>query len=760
MRLKIRVKVKHLVSGIIGLGLLFGAGAMLMPSEANDFPAGTASPGMVKSELLRALDDPKPSEAKWKLIQTYVLGDGKDRLASGYRVYVGSNFTTSGGSSDGIERPALTWEEKLPSLRDYLDNGPAVGTYLSQAAMQLALYDGSSGEPDRAIEALETAERRNPAGQEGIVKQLRFEQVKLLMQQGEYSRAEASLDEIDREAGNYIDLDGDVKSAKLKAQILLHQGRPSEAQALVQQAISNYAVAYKKLMSQPGDAMSEKPAQLEPLETLRQYFAAMQSTSGSYAPASVSGTVLRSNGEAMARVAVFLRTEDAVNHSVLDTEPYQTMTDDQGRYTFTDVLPGSYQLTIGFDYDQIDGWSWPVGINEWIDVDPGSRMTIPVILRPLIKLNAPVNNVELAGPRIDFDWEPVEGAAYYKLNGNIQVENGTIGVEIRNHITGHAWSAPVDTLYNLASGYSFIEVDGKEVPDPVSLLGFANPGKRFSWYVEAFDEQGNKLSQSNGYRLTPDTMGELPFFTLHDRTLSEGDRLLLAYRDDDALKAYKRAWAANPADAYSLGMIIRLYHSRETSDRSARERLDEETVPYVLEMMKLRPEQQYSFWLMNQFISAKDWSGAEQYYELGLQLGKDGDLTYVQSVYAAALMTQGRFEEAKELLAAVMPAEKSHRFVGHLLAADLLVVGSIEHATDLAARYPERKSGETVTDWSRLLSDLSREAKDHGSSVYIKELKQAMQWQYAGDMSKLGQWLSQPGRPASKAFLAALANID
>ncbi|QHT60893.1 hypothetical protein GXP70_13665 [Paenibacillus lycopersici] len=744
-RLRIRVKVKHLVTGLAAASLLIGFGYKAMPVIAD--LAG------IDASVLDA------DARKWKQIQDDVLGDGSDSLAHAFQVYVGPDNTF--GIGDVNAKPPMPWEAKLPLLASYVEEGPATGDYLLQAAKQLAVYYAMTGESEKAMQALETAERRTAGSWTYQRTELRLERAALLVQTGEYDQAEALLTSIGQADTHVVDANRDQRITELRAKLLMKQGSPRKALDIVNGELSAYRKQQQATAGQPqtDDHMDRvaQPEQLARLETLRGILEQRTAESASDNPSAVSGTVTRSDGMPMAQVGVFLRARDAVNHSLLETEPYQTMTDDQGRYSFADVLPGAYQLTLGFNYEQIDGWAWPVNNYEWIDVRQSKDIAYPVVLKPLMNLAAPVNNEAITGDAVDFKWQPVEGAAYYKLTGYIETkeENGssTIGVIIHDRIQGHEIRVPLDNLYSLSSGFAYRTVDGEMKPDPVSLLAFANPGKRFYWSVAAYDSTGQALAQSNGYRLTPDTMGDLPFFTLKARKLTDADRLLLAGRIDEAKTAYRRAWDADPTDAYSLGKLIKLIEARNAGKASEADK--QELLPYKQRMMALQPQLADCYWLMDFYIGSGDWAQAEHYYELAQQFAGQDSLDAIQSAYASALLAQGKISSALSLLADIVPRDNIHAEIGDYIAADLYVKGDLSHALSLAAAYPERMIGqETVTDWLTLVRDMKREQAEDAS--YTTTLRHVLEWQLVHRQAELGHWSEAAAYPAMVRFLEAL----
>lgn len=755
--MKIRIKVKTLVMGTAALGML-AAVLLMQPFGGKAGILSEAAKPTDKAALLARLADAKPGQEKWKLIQAYVIEPGGGTIRQQYRVFVGSSFTEAGGVDDGIERPELTWEEKLPYLNDYVKSGPVGTMDYATAAHQLATYYESMNDADEGIAVLRLAEERLTDEQRSQRNRLMLAQAKLLAEQGDDEAARTLLDQITANNRSPVDLNLPTEIAALKARMLIHKQRIAEAIATVKQGITDSRRAMAELKEQTGGDKNDNANYLE--EPLQQLLTVLKplASAGKGQLSAVSGTVLRSDGQPMAHVGVFLRENNAVNHSITDDEPYQTMTDAQGRYAFADVLPGAYQLALGFRYGEIDGWSWPVANDDWIDVKSGETVTLPVTLRPLINLQAPVNNEPVAGDWIDFRWSPVEGASYYNISGTIELEKGgSIGVAVRDHIVGSELRMRTDDLYTVVSGTSFDTIDGRQEPNPVSLLGFAYPGQRHSWSVEAYNAAGEKIAQSNGYRLTPDTIGNLPFFTLDSRSLADGDRLLLHRKYEEAMTAYKEAVVANPKDVYSLSMIVKLYDTRDDG-LSKEEKLGKklEALPYAQRLMTLKPSAERAFWLMDNAIGIKDWEQADTYYSAYRRYADGVPNTYVDAIYAKALLTQGKYSQALKLLAASAEKDGSHRFVGYYLAASLLTGESIVKTEQLAERYPERNVGGQTRDWGAIVQAMGREAAGHPD--YADLLRQALAWQLNDQAADLEKWkLETP--LAMKNFLQTLALV-
>ncbi|XEC95132.1 carboxypeptidase regulatory-like domain-containing protein [Paenibacillus tarimensis] len=752
--MKVSIKIKHLVlaglSGCILWALFF---QVIVPKLQVHFAQEQFEHGSIegKERLLHVLHSTSDTE-KWELIRKYIIEPGPDGSAYRYNVYIGPDFVQTNDSSTINAVPDLSWEEKLPYLEAYLNEGPADG-YMVRAAKQLAYYYGSEERLQQALEALELGEERLNDNFANQRLELMYERAKLYAQHGEAEKAEWVLDELSLQLNpDYDYLNGSI--VQLRAQLLIRRGDIQEAL----KEVSLELEAYKKELEREKVKFPEldhgTPVNLELLTQLEEHLKQAVGKNGGVV-STLSGTVKRSDGTPMAQVGVYLRERKAVHHSVIEGEPYQTITDTRGRFEFTGVLPGSYQLAIGIQFAQIDGWTWPVMNDEWIDIKGGGNLTKEITFYPLMDIKEPVDSAVITGDTIRFRWEPVDGAAYYNLNGTLKSESGSVGTVLQTHIPEAQIELPVEALYDNMSGIVYSSYGEDEpVIDTSVLLGFANPENRFSWSVEAFDKDGKLLTRSNGYRLNEKTMGSLPFFYLNERSLTEVDRLLLERRLDEAMDAYKKAFDSNRQDRHSLRMIIRLYDAK-SSQLDKRER-DPEALPYIKQMVALNPTGRYISMLVDYYYSRKEWASYSKYYEMYAEM--DRLSSYQKSIHATALMKQGKLEEAGEQFAAVMEEDLSHRFIGNYLAVELYTTGSFESAAALADKYPERSYGAAV--WSEVVEALAEEAKQaENPQAYWEELKEKLEWFFNDDQERYDQWRTLNKHRALRAFMKALHEV-
>ncbi|MFC5404942.1 hypothetical protein [Cohnella soli] len=753
------LKVKHLV-------LLFGAllavflllqywivPKVQMSNVKKEFVSGAPTG---KAAMKRAIDRASGGE-KWSLIRKYVIENGNDFNLASFDVTVGGGWYYAGGVTTLPHAPRWTEEEKVEFLKAYVDGGPVDG-YLSRAARQLGFAFEKMGRDDDALGALEIGEKRLEESADGTAQArvLKLDRAKIHARNFEYANATKLLDELAASA-DLEHPDNETEIARLRARILLELGEATEAYkqiAVLRETEIKQGEEKKKNYPELEEMKSVSLMTLTEMEAL---LAGATENEGS--SAIVSGVAQKSDGSPLVGIGVYLRQSSDSSHSLLENEPYQTLTDAKGRYSFRGVVSGSYQLAIGVSYEQIDGWTYPVMNNDWIDIRAGQTLEQNITLKPLIGIQSPVNNQVISGGTIKFKWEPVGGAAYYALNGTFPYESGGFSnPRIVSHIKGSEADIPLEQIYESFGGFSYRTIDGKNVPDPTGLLGFANPESRLSWYVEAYDKNGRLITRSNGYRLDEKTMGPLPFFYLKARVLTAADRLLLDGKLDEALASYKKEYESNSSDRYSLQMIIRLYDVDASINRTGK--WPEEAFGYAEKLIGQDDTGKYALMLFMQNFEIENWKKAEQYYSMYRQseLGQ-ADEGYAQSMYAKALLKQGKFKEAYELFAQALEADYSHRFVGYSIALHLVFSDTFDSAIAIAEKYPERDYYESSkSDWSKMTKALQVEEAREGGD-YRDQLRKAIRLAFEGDQRQDELGVLMASHPAMKSFVQAVENI-
>lgn len=767
--MKIRIKVKHLVITIAALLLVVAAAYYgLLPGQEEAVSNMKPEPAtaMGKEETLRLIQGAK-GEKKWEYIREYMIESNGGSLSDAFDVYVGPGNSQWSSSLENGQKPRFSLEESQPYLEEYIESGPA-DAFLMGAAEQLSYYYNRSGQWVKALDSLALAGKRLPPSQSYGKREGLFRQAQLAAEHDDM----ALFDQLCSDLANLIRGDdyNDMSSriAWLRARYLVGKGSIKQHLQEVNQQIENRQSVDKKNGNED-QRIQHVTKNLDQLVALRDDLQHVLDAGGDTL-ATVSGTLTRSDGTPIAYAGVFLRDDKRNNGSIVDNEPYQTMTNGKGEYMFKGVMPGGYQLNMGLNLDQINGWTWPSESDDWIDIANDQDLNMNVVFQPLLELKSPVNQTVIKGGTINFRWEPVKGAAYYDLSVGLQLHSGSMGSNIRQRIHSPDIDIPADELYHHLTGMTaYSDQNRKMITDPLSLIGFSNPDNRFSWSINAYDKEGNLLTRSEGYRLGSDKIGNLPFFYLKERTMTQADQTLLKGQLDEAMAGYKKDYAKDPSDAHSLHMMIVLLEAKSFLENQKEATMkqspalvkawEEEQIRYLKQIVKLKPTGEYISRLSSYYYKKEDWDQYNRYYDLFMQSNKLSDISYIQSIHAIAMMKQGRIKEARSSFTQALDQDKSHRFIGSYIALELLTSGSYDIALQLADKYPDRSLTQ-LHDWAALVSRMKKEAAD--SATYSKELHQKIGWFVESKEEQLHQWASSEGGtlPGMKDFILALLEVD
>lgn len=152
-------------------------------------------------------------------------------------------------------------------------------------------------------------------------------------------------------------------------------------------------------------------------------------------------------------------------------DPYETRTDAEGIYLFTDVEPGEYSLAVAsFDGDHWLYVTAGLGISaKKYSVEAGETVRIPqqaVYKFDLIQTR-PEEDAETGDARPTLEWEPYPDAAYYEVY--LTQENGSaIFTEERAETN------------SITPGRDLLTCE-------------------YTWQVEAFNSRGSKIAEQDGY---------------------------------------------------------------------------------------------------------------------------------------------------------------------------------------------------------------------------------------------------------------------
>lgn len=749
--MKIRVKVKHLVIAAVSI-LTFIPLLMtfIIPNLELYLAEKKIISGKVedKQEILELLSTTSINK-KWEIIQQYMIEDG---YTGKFDIYISPSMT----SWEDLEARVMdfSWEEKLPFIIDFVENGP-LNENLVTAAKTLAFYYERIGEVEKAKSTLYQVSTRLASNNYSYEREeLLIERIRIAKNHGQWEEVNQYSQEME-ENSKTLQIDSIAQLAQLKAEMLLQQGDSEEAYQEVTKAIKQYEEDYKIEREKWSDSDDEITLENYPyyqrLKSFEQTLSVLKARGGVGKVVKISGRVVKSDGTPLKNIGVFLKEESDKNHTIRPDEKYQTLTDNDGYYEFKGVIPNNYQLAIGVHYEQISGWTWVTDMYDTVAID-GSKddVTYDITLQKLIAIKTPVNEEELVDNTVHFEWEEVEGASYYELGFGYEIDGGWIGTGSISNIKESQADIPVEDIYNLQGGVAFGDTD---IVSPKSLLAYTHPENRYYWKVAAYDENGKIITKSDGALLDDQSYGNLPFFYLKQRELTTTDQLLIDGKIQEALNEYKENYKQNPDDLHSLRMIIRLIGIEEDHIHDR----DELAISYMEDLAMKAPSPFNIHEVFLYYFNQRDWELFHKWFEL---YRKQVDILdeYDQSLYATVLMMKGQHREASSQFAEAMAKQGDNRYVGYWLANELYLNDDFNHALEIAIEYPPYGYGEIVPNWVQLVSKMAEESKQ--SKAYHQEMREILTLYFANQEEEMAKWRRETEFTNLKKFINALDDVN
>lgn len=744
LRNRIVLKVKHLVMILVTIFVFLPFSAVyLMPQLELGIVTYKHRAGKIvgKEVVLELLESKLFDFQKYELIGDYLIaGEWMDE----YEIYIGPSMSTS---THAEEKNMFKWEEKEAYVEQYLKFGP-IDYNLKNAAVELATVAARNHDETRIKEVYTLAkERLQQVNDPFLQGELELSFIKLYLQYGDLTKAKEMLAKLVLpEDQSYLQ----AEKTKYEALSLLLNGQGEEALEKVQTGLEQYEKAWE-------EEGNEDPIEYSVIyEDLKRLESQLVASSGYGNVTTVSGNVSRLDGTPIPLAGVFLREASRVNTSVRPDEFYQVKTDQNGNFTFHNVIPGDYQIFVGFTTEQIDGYTWPVELDDWLIIDGSEEVTYDITIAPLIEVIEPANETVVTSEEIDFHWEPVERAAYYELGFQIEREGVIRGFILDERIEGNKVTLPIEKIYNMPSVGIFDAEDiENEYFDPVTLLGFENPDGRYSWNVLAYDVEGNLLTRSDGYRLGKDTIGNLPTMYLQHRELTREDELLVDGKLEEALDGYLEIIEKDPTDTHSLRMITRLIGMQAGGDFAKVESLQH---PYKKRLAELTDDTYYHFDVLYHYYSKRDWENYQNWLEEHFNPERFESNLYMKAIHANALMFQGKYEEAATLHKEALKMGGYHSSIGELLALEMYLDKDMEEVYALALEYPyaEYVTGrEGASRWINIIHEIKKISEEDKEEMEV--LKEGLEYYFTENEKALEQWKN---RSPKSAFLMAIQMLE
>jgi len=718
---KIRIKVKHLL--YIALGLFLTVfyllpNAMFIYAEAMEKRDIEASKVYYKRYIEMFPFGGRRAEALYNLAQSIV----PDYNVRGrYIIYADCSSWGDMITSDMIKNASVYYKKILEEYKDtkYYEKayGSLIGTYI---------LGGMFDEANNLIEKGLRSEN------EGVVLAASKYKMLYLIVGREYGEAE-------KIGCKYMD------EGLADADIYMLMGDINFYSRDLEEALEYYNRAEERTRWQMGGSQDEFKMGYYKEARPESSIDVVKRMMGGYSGNNIVKGKVTVNGKPAPFVQVYLKDEEKISSIGYEDRYIKAITDFNGYYEIPSVPDGGYTVGIGISPVLLEDTRYQTPAEGYFYLEGGEEKEYDFTFSSTMKLIKPKGNVIPVDGKVEVQWEEVEGASYYLLRlvmfETSENSSSYVTFSADDRIFGTSYTMNIDALNMRSSGF-MIDDEGRY--NPQAYMGVFHPGSSVPIFVEAYDSRGNMIKSSVPMRLNFD---EMTVINIHEEGLTEGDKLILERKPEEAIESYKSDLEKNPEDIHALRMLSKIYSlgtrviyleggGEEAENRDFKKALEYANrlysitgdISYVKNLLSMHMENREDFELAlreylkipeehlkgedysrigDLYLRLKNYSKADNYYEkaykeyrdtdssnmtpviLKIYLGDyDGSLKFVRSfeprLYA---IEKHKLEENIEKLKAMDKASQDYRNFEDALRLALELKGSTMTELEFKAIY-------------------------------------------------------------------------
>lgn len=266
------------------------------------------------------------------------------------------------------------------------------------------------------------------------------------------------------------------------------------------------------------------------------------------------------NGKAAPNVYVYLKDEKDGNLNSLGDEQdcITGVTDFNGNYAIPSLPEGNYILGVGIPTTYLDNTVFEIPDETYFQLGGQEKKEYNFSFSLPMKMIEPTGTVVPKDGKVEVQWEKVIGAAYYivrlvEFENPLTMEGSYSAFSAGDKILDTRYTIDINKLNMEVHGF-MMDMEGRL--NPQAYIGIFYPGSRVPIYVEAYDKGGRRLKSSSAIRMNA---RDLSIINVPEEGLSEGDKLVLDKRVEDAVISYEKELEINPNDIHALTVLSRIY---------------------------------------------------------------------------------------------------------------------------------------------------------------------------------------------------------
>lgn len=560
---RINLRIRTIIILAVAIVFLAGIGYSATPSlmassiERQEEAGNQEASWVMKEKLINYF--PGSEEARWEV---FSLADSM--LQQEDRIMIGPNFI-GGGRGDQVDIGAekvIFYLERVAEAQNEV-----MWKYMSYQKMG-ELYH-LQGDYDQAVKYYEIAAQGFAEGDKGFkVAEVNGSLIEMCLEAGDMNKA-LSLVEYNLE--NYPTQER-ARFLVYKGDIYFQLGDFTKAREVYQEAMLQAEKDWESFLnrSEQNDlkdaninaTLQDQPpyrhskSRLELMKTMEQD--GNQDNNGYQDNGDINGKILVGNAP-MPNVLVYLINEQEYDGRMSDLEGTAirppVKTDEHGSFEFNGIVPGRYFVVLGVLPSDLEGLGRFKGL-ETFTIQAGETKELSYAFQPRVIVNQPEGQQSLSeGEGMNISWKGVPGAKSYNLHIALKLENGYASRPYIQKLNHTSYVFKPEGLQSRGMNFATWS-DGNLGPS--AILGSFYPGAEIFFVVEALDEKGKSISDSEGYVLQLNA--NYPSVKVEGNSLSRGDELVLEKRYPEAEQAYLQELEEEPDNPYVLISLARLYN--------------------------------------------------------------------------------------------------------------------------------------------------------------------------------------------------------
>lgn len=728
---KINMRIRTVIILVIAISVLVGIAYYVTPSlmassiETKEKADNKEASIIMKERLIKYF--PGSEEARWE-----IFSQADSLLQQEDRIMIGPNFIGGGlGNQNDIgTEKVISYLEKVAETQNEV-----MWKYMSYQKMGQLFH--MLGDYEQAVKYYEIAAQGFAKGDKGFkVAEVNGSLIEMCLESGESGDMDKALSLVEYNLENYPTQER-ARFLVLKGDIFFQLGDFTKAKEVYKEAMLQSEKDWESFLkrSEQNDlkdsninaTLQDQPpyrhskSRLELMQAMEK--GGYQDNGGYGDNGDIKGKILVGNAP-MPNVLVYLINEQEYDGRMSDLEgtairpPIKT--DEHGSFEFSGIVPGRYFVVLGVLPSDLEGLGRFKGLENF-SIQAGETKELEYAFQPRVIVSQPTGQQSLSeGEGMNISWKGVPGAKTYNLHIALKLENGYASRPYLQNLKDTSYVFKPEGIQSRGMNFATWS-DGKLGPS--AILGSFYPGAEIFFVVEALDESGKSISDSEGYVLQ--LKANYPSVRFKEvPSSSQGDALVLEKKYSEAEQAYLQELEEEPDNPYVLISLARLYNYGWDEGNSN----PQKALQYYMRLLEITQEKFIIEEAASTSVQAQDYELALEFFEGIEEHFEDNSFWY--HLMGELYLKTGQPVKALGYYQKYLKSQKEFRDLGPVVA--LLYLDRFEEALKLLEekeysqrmRYSSTGETEDPADITSLIFNLEKYYSGNQSVLQKEDFRQ------------------------------------